>query len=255
MLSRSSLVISKGFSFNRRHGARGLLSRRIEELISQRKKNASTIASSSTVPWSSYDWLEQQSDNDDVAVYKNFINGEFVTSESSSMMDVIDPATNELVAKVPQTTMEELEYATSCAEEAFVEWKNTPLQVRQRVMLHFQHLIRQHQEDIAKLITAEQGKTLTDAMGDVFRGLEVVESTCHMNHAIMGTTLMNLGTGIDCSSHRVPLGVCAGIGTYVRKILHLMMIQPSLIQTIIYLLTCIFLFSILVNIYVFDTII
>ncbi len=210
MLARS-VVISKRFGYGR--DCRRCLYRRTEELMCQRKKNASTVTSS-TVPWSSYDWLQQSSN--DVAVYKNFINGEFVSSESpdNMMMDVIDPATNQLVAKVPQTTLEELEYATSCAEEAFVEWRNTPLQVRQRVMLHFQHLIRHHQEDIAKLITAEQGKTLTDAMGDVFRGLEVVESTCHMNHAIMGTTLMNLGTGIDCSSHRLPLGVCAGIGTW-----------------------------------------
>ena len=117
-------------------------------------------------------WLTTSSD---VPVYRNLIGGQFVASSSSELMDVTDPSSNNLIAQVPQPAPSELESAVSSAQTAFESWRNVPVQQRQRIMLRYQALIRKYTDDIADLITMEQGKTLTDAKGDIFRGLEVVE--------------------------------------------------------------------------------
>ena len=122
-----------------------------------------------------------------------------------------NPATNELIGLVPQSTPSELKEAEEGAQAAFKKWKEVPVQQRQRVMFKFQALIREHTEDLAASITKEQGKTLPDARGDVFRGLEVVEATCHVGGSLMGETQENVSKGMDCYSYRQPLGVTAGI--------------------------------------------
>ena len=147
-------------------------------------------------------------------VYSNLIDGQFVPSTSKELIDVTDPATNNIIAQVPQSTPSELELAVSSAKTAFESWRNVPIQQRQRVMLKYQDLIRRYTDDIANLITLEQGKTLTDAKGDIFRGLEVVESACFQGPSLMGETLGNLSDGLDCVSYRQPLGVCAGIAPF-----------------------------------------
>ena len=156
-------------------------------------------------------WLTSSSD---APVYSNLIGGQFVASTSSKLIDVTDPATNNLIAQVPQATLSELESAVSSAQTAFESWRNVPVQQRQRIMLKYQDLIRKYTDDIANLITLEQGKTLTDAKGDIFRGLEVVESACFLGPSLMGETLGNLSDGLDCVSYRQPLGVCAGIAPF-----------------------------------------
>lgn len=95
--------------------------------------------------------------------------------------------------------------------EAFCKWKEVPVQQRQRVMFQYQSLIRERLEDIAKLITLENGKTLQDAQGDVFRGLEVVETACMLGNEMKGETLNQISRGMDIITLRQPLGVCAGI--------------------------------------------
>ncbi|KAI4363978.1 hypothetical protein MLD38_020127 [Melastoma candidum] len=141
----------------------------------------------------------------------NLIGGTFVDSKSSSFIDVINPATQEVVSQVPLTTPEEFKAAVSAAKEAFPSWRNTPVTTRQRVMLKFQELIRRDIDKLAMNITMEQGKTLKDAHGDVFRGLEVVEHACGMATLQMGEYVPNVSSGIDTYSIREPLGVCAGI--------------------------------------------
>lgn len=140
-----------------------------------------------------------------------FINGEFVQSKTDSWIELTNPATNEAIALVPRTTQEEMAEAEKVAAETFKTWKEVPVQQRQRVMLKLQHLIREHTEEIAESITLEQGKTLADARGDVFRGLEVVEHTCNTASLMMGETLENLASSLDTYSYRQPLGVCAGV--------------------------------------------
>ncbi|XP_052306032.1 methylmalonate-semialdehyde dehydrogenase [acylating], mitochondrial-like [Populus trichocarpa] len=141
----------------------------------------------------------------------NLIGGKFVDSQSSSTIDVINPATQEAVSPVPLTTNEEFRAAVSAAKQAFPAWRNTPITTRQRVMLKLQELIRRDIDKLAMNITTEQGKTLKDAHGDVFRGLEVVEHACGMATLQMGEYVPNVSNGIDTFSIREPLGVCAGI--------------------------------------------
>ena len=141
------------------------------------------------------------------------IHGEFVESKAHEWIDVINPATDEVVTRVPEATQEELQSAVDSSKKAFVEWRATPVTARQRVMFNFLHLLREHTDDIAVEITKENGKTLADARGDIFRGLEVVETSCSLAPYILGDTLGNLAQGgaVDTTTWRQPLGVVAGI--------------------------------------------
>lgn len=104
---------------------------------------------------------------------KLFVGGKLVESQATDCIDVINPATQDVVSRVPLTTNEEFESAVSVAKDAFKTWRNTPVTTRQRVMLKLQELIRRDMDKLALSVTSEQGKTLVDARGDVFRGLEV----------------------------------------------------------------------------------
>lgn len=148
--------------------------------------------------------------NPDLTV-KNLIGGKFLESRSEASIDVINPATQEVVSRVPLTTGEEFKAAVEAAKSAFPKWRNTPITSRQRIMFKLQELIRRDMDKLALNITTEQGKTLRDAQGDVFRGLEVVEHACGMATLQMGEYVSNVSHGIDTYSIREPLGVCAGI--------------------------------------------
>eukprot|EP00752_Nemacystus_decipiens_P005044 g4581.t1 len=141
----------------------------------------------------------------------NFIDGETRESGTTSWIHVNSPATQALVCRVPRSTNGEMEAAVSSAKEAFSTWRDVPVQHRSRVMFNLQALIRERTEELAASITLEQGKTLADARGDVFRGLEVVEQACGVGAAMMGETLAGVANGMDTHSYREPLGVCAGI--------------------------------------------
>jgi len=149
-----------------------------------------------------------------VATVPMLINGQKVQSKATKFYDVHNPATGALVAKVPQSTPEELNLAADSAAEAFKSWRTTPPSVRARIMHKLEGAIREGTEDLAKVITEEQGKTIADAKGDIFRGLEVVEMACGIPSMLQGETLANVATGVDVHSYRIPLGVCAGIAPF-----------------------------------------
>jgi len=142
---------------------------------------------------------------------KLLINGKFIESTTQVWKDVVNPATQEVLARVPFATKEELDAAIMSAAEAFKTWKNTPIGARARVMLKLQELIRRDMKKLAACLTAEQGKTLPDAEGDVFRGLEVVEHACAIGTLSLGEIAENVAGGIDTYFIRQPIGVCAGI--------------------------------------------
>ncbi len=142
---------------------------------------------------------------------KLLIDGKFVESRASEWRDVVNPATQTVLARVPLATHEEVEAAVASAKKAFVTWRKTPIGVRARIFLKYQELIRKNTKDIAALLTAEQGKTLADAEGDVFRGLEVVEHAANIGALQMGERASNVASGIDTYTLQQPLGVCAGI--------------------------------------------
>ena len=146
-----------------------------------------------------------------IPTVKLLINGEFVESKTTQWRDVVNPATQEVLARVPFATQDEINAAVAAAKEAFKTWKKTPIGARARIFLKLQQLIRENMGELAALLTAEQGKTLPDAEGDVFRGLEVVEHASAIGNLQLGELANNVAGGVDTYTLLQPLGVCAGI--------------------------------------------
>ncbi|KAJ6716404.1 METHYLMALONATE-SEMIALDEHYDE DEHYDROGENASE [ACYLATING] MITOCHONDRIAL-LIKE ISOFORM X1 [Salix koriyanagi] len=144
----------------------------------------------------------------------NFIGGRLVDSQSFASINVINPATQQVVSQVPLTTNEEFRAAVFAAKRAFPQWRDTPITTRQRIMFKFQELILRDIDKLAMSITTEHGKTLKDAHGDVLRGLEVVEHACGLASLQIGEFVSNISSGIDTYTIREPLGVCAGICSF-----------------------------------------
>ncbi|KAF7285200.1 hypothetical protein GWI33_011526 [Rhynchophorus ferrugineus] len=142
---------------------------------------------------------------------KLFINGQFVDSKATQWVDLHDPATNNLVTKVPQSTQAEMDAAVESCKSAYELWKNTSVLTRQQIMLKLQAALRRDIKKIAANITLEQGKTLPDAEGDVMRGIQVVEHACAAGTLLQGESLQGITRDMDITSYRVPLGVTAGI--------------------------------------------
>ncbi len=139
------------------------------------------------------------------------IGGTFIESRSRKAQAVRNPATQEVIAEVPFALEEEIARAVAAAQAAFEEWRRRPLPERARLMLAYQALLKEHQEEIAGMISAETGKILEDARGDIWRGIEVVEQAAAIAPLMMGETAENVAGGVDTYSFRQPLGVCAGI--------------------------------------------
>lgn len=142
------------------------------------------------------------------------IDGKAVQSTSTEWLDVLDPATQNVVARVPIATAAELNAAVASARDAFATWRNSGQGTRMRVMLKLQQLIRENTGKLAELITREHGKTLPDAEGEVARGLEVVEHACAIASLQLGEYAENAASGIDVYTTIQPLGVCAGITAF-----------------------------------------
>src|SRR5258706_3555601 len=142
---------------------------------------------------------------------KLLINGQFVESKAKAWRDVVSHATQEVLARVPMCDAAEVGEAVKAAAEAFKTWKNVPLGARARIMLKLQELIRRDMKKLAAVLTAEQGKTLPDAEGDIFRGLEVVEHACSIGTLSLGEFAENVAAGVDTYFIRQPIGACAGI--------------------------------------------
>ncbi|WP_166260495.1 CoA-acylating methylmalonate-semialdehyde dehydrogenase [Marinobacter salicampi] len=146
-----------------------------------------------------------------VPTVKLLIDGEFVESSTNEWKDIINPATQEVLARVPFATADEVDAAVASAQKAFQTWRKTSIGGRARIFLKYQQLIRENMKELAALLTAEQGKTLADAEGDVFRGLEVVEHASAIGNLQLGEMANNVAAGVDTYTLQQPLGVCAGI--------------------------------------------
>lgn len=146
-----------------------------------------------------------------VPTVKLFLDGKPVESTTSEWREVINPATQEVLARVPFATPEEVDRAVASAKAAFKTWKKTPIGTRARIFLKYQQLIRENMKELAAILTAEQGKTLPDAEGDVFRGLEVVEHAAAIGNLQLGELANNVAGGVDTFTILQPIGVCAGI--------------------------------------------
>ncbi|GAD95917.1 methylmalonate-semialdehyde dehydrogenase [acylating] [Paecilomyces variotii No. 5] len=140
----------------------------------------------------------------------NFIDNKFVVSRAVEWIDLHDPATNNLVTRVPQSTDEELHAAVESAKRAFPAWRATSIMAKQRIMFTFVNLIRANWDRLAASITLEQGKTFKDAKGDVLRGLQVAETACGITTQLTGEVL-EVAKDMETRSYREPLGVVAAI--------------------------------------------
>ncbi len=141
----------------------------------------------------------------------HFINGEMLEGTSGRFGDVFDPATGQVQKQVPLATAEELDLAVQAAKAAFPAWAALPALRRARCMSRLKNLIEENKEALAALLTSEHGKVRDDALGEVTRGLEVVEFACGAPQLLKGEYSDNVGTGVDAYSFRQPLGVVAGI--------------------------------------------
>ncbi|WP_306120433.1 MULTISPECIES: CoA-acylating methylmalonate-semialdehyde dehydrogenase [unclassified Roseitalea] len=144
-------------------------------------------------------------------VISNAIGGALQPSASGRRQPVFNPATGEPVAELPLSTVDELNAAVAAAKAASVEWGQTPPLKRAKHMFRFKQLLDENAEDIARAISREHGKTHADALGEVSRGIEVVDFACGIPQLLKGEFSRNVGPGIDSYADRQPLGVVAGI--------------------------------------------
>jgi len=146
-----------------------------------------------------------------VATLRHFVNASLLEGQSGRTADVFNPVTGEVQAKVPLASGAEVAAAVAAAQAALHRWAAlTPLR-RARILNRFGNLLEEHAGILAKAIGAEHGKTHEDALGEVTRGLEVVEFATGIPHLLKGEVTENVGTHVDSHSLRQPLGVVAGI--------------------------------------------
>ena len=144
----------------------------------------------------------------------HWIGGNHVAGSGARSADVTDPATGEVTAHVPLASLAEVDAAVSSAAAAFPGWRDTSLAKRTQVMFRFRELLNARAPELAEIITAEHGKVLSDAAGEVARGQEVVEFACGIPHLLKGAFTENASTAVDVQSMRQPLGPVAIIGPF-----------------------------------------
>ena len=145
------------------------------------------------------------------ATIDHFMGGERVGPSGNRFGDVFDPSTGAVQARVPLASESEVDAAVAAARSAFPGWAATAPPARARILFRFQMLLRDHLDEIARIVSSEHGKTLDDARGSVTRGIEVVEFACGIPQLLKGEHNEGVASGIDSYSFRQPLGVCVGI--------------------------------------------
>ncbi|PLR76694.1 methylmalonate-semialdehyde dehydrogenase (CoA acylating) [Bacillus sp. V3-13] len=150
----------------------------------------------------------------DVTRMKNYINGEWVESGSTQYEEVYNPATKEVIAFVPISTKEDVDEAIEVAANAFKTWQKVAVPRRARILFNYQQLLTKHKEELAHIITMENGKSLTEALGEVQRGIENVEFAAGAPSLMMGDSLSSIATDVEATNYRYPIGVVGGIAPF-----------------------------------------
>ena len=140
-----------------------------------------------------------------------YIGGKWITPEGKSGSLVFNPSRGQVIASVPMCGAAEVDAAVASASAAFPDWRDTPPNERAQVLFRVKILLEDAFEELCLGIATEHGKTLSEARGDLRRGIEVVEYACGIPTLLMGESLENIARGIDCHTDRHPLGVVAGI--------------------------------------------
>lgn len=147
----------------------------------------------------------------EVKVFKNYINGEWIDSQSGDFEDVYNPSTGEIIARVPHSTRAELDEAAEVANQAFTTWSKVSIPNRSKYLFRLQNILTDNSEELARLITLENGKTIDDARGEVGRGIQNVEHASSVMNLMMGDTIANAASDVEVTTYKYPIGVVGGI--------------------------------------------
>jgi malonate-semialdehyde dehydrogenase (acetylating)/methylmalonate-semialdehyde dehydrogenase len=140
-----------------------------------------------------------------------YVNGQWERPEGRTLHAVTNPATGEVLAQVPYATEADVDRIAKAAHEAFLKWRDVPVVDRVQVLYRYKGLLEQRANEVAAILTSENGKTADDARAEVRRMIQMVEVACGMPSLMMGDSLNDVAGGIDCKTIRQPIGVCAGI--------------------------------------------
>ena len=161
-----------------------------------------------------------------MSLVKHWINGQLHQGAPDRTGPVFDPARGHQTAEVAMAGLAEVDQAVQAAADALPGWRDTSVVRRQRILFSFRQLVVDNRYDLAKLITAEHGKTMDDALGEVQRGLEVIEYVCGIPQLLKGELSEQVSTGVDTYSFRQPLGVVAGITPFNFPVMVPMWMYP-----------------------------
>jgi malonate-semialdehyde dehydrogenase (acetylating)/methylmalonate-semialdehyde dehydrogenase len=164
-------------------------------------------------------------------IMSHWINGRPVQVLPEQTGPVFNPATGEVIARVPRGGASEVDAAVAAARAAFPAWRDTPLIARSQIFFAYRELVYKHRDDLARLITRDHGKTVPDALGEVMRGLETVEFACGLPVHLAGMNTPNVSTRVDAHTLRQPLGVAAGITPFNFPVMVPMWIYPIALMT------------------------
>lgn len=155
-----------------------------------------------------------------------FVNGKWEKGRAEALHPVRNPASEEVIAEVPYAAAPEVDHAVRCAHEAFLKWREVPVVDRVQVLYRYKTLLEKHHEEVARILTRENGKTLDDAKASVRRAIQMVEVACGMPSLMMGDSLHDVAKDIDCHTIRQPLGVCVGISPFNFPVMVPMWMYP-----------------------------
>ncbi|ASK62445.1 methylmalonate-semialdehyde dehydrogenase (CoA acylating) [Virgibacillus phasianinus] len=142
---------------------------------------------------------------------KNYVGGKWIEAKSEKTETVYNPATEEVIAHVPISSKDDLDHAVEVANEAFQSWKEVAVPKRARILFNYQQLLVEHWDELAELLTIENGKSLKEAHGEVLRGIECVEYAAGAPSLMMGSQLPSIATDLESGVYRYPIGVIGGI--------------------------------------------
>ncbi len=145
------------------------------------------------------------------ATLRNYVGGRWADAGAAEALDDVDPATGEVAARVPLSGADAVDAAVAAARAAWPEWRATPAPVRARAVLRLREELLARRDELAALVCADMGKTLSDAAGEVGRGIESVESAAAVPHLLKGENLEGVARGVDVEMVRQPVGVVAAI--------------------------------------------
>ncbi|MEZ6060632.1 MAG: CoA-acylating methylmalonate-semialdehyde dehydrogenase [Planctomycetaceae bacterium] len=145
---------------------------------------------------------------------QNLIDGSLTEARASQIADVFNPSTGDVIARVPLCASADVTAAVDAAENALPSWSRTPIVDRARLMFRYRELLERSFDELSRLITKENGKTIAEARAELRRGIEVVEFACGIPGLFAGQSLADIAADVDADVSRHPVGVCVGITPY-----------------------------------------